>query len=293
MRQARGLLEPLAARFAAGPTLRDGGKAAQTGPRMGPLLNRSEEVYACLYLPAPAASPGAPPVPAAELAVTGRWSPGPVSARLDWSCGWVRQQPSPDSPPYWRARRSPLEVGSPVPGLLLVATGLPNALERMAARRLSPRAGPVERAREQDPQVGPFLAGAALYAFLPMPGTGGAAGASGAADKGGGLPVRELWLAAYRGQDQYELGARAALAPAPAEQPNARALTGLIRLAAAGWLRKAGIPEVAARLRAMDIEVQAGGLTVRGLRLAEPEMLALLQNLLGPAVEDSGARGGD
>jgi hypothetical protein len=300
VRQTRGLLEPLAARLAGFAALRDGGleggQAARNGSRLGPLLDRSEEVYACLRFPGPAA----------ELAVTGRWSPNLLAARLDWSCGWVRHQPSPDSPPYWSERRSGLEVGSPARGLLLAASGQPGALQRMTARRLSPQAGPVELVRDKDPRVGPLLAGAALYAFLPA-----AAGAAGEAGGGGGLPVRELWLAAQRGEGleyrgstpgqnpprrQYELSLLASLAgPSGGEPgaPNPRALTALVRLVAAGWLRKAGIPEVAARLRQMEVEVNAGGLAVRGLRLAEPELLALLQSALQPAEEGSGARGGD
>ena len=60
------------------------------------------------------------------------------------------------------ARAQPLEVGCPAPGrLLLAACGRPGALERMMARRCTPQAAPVERAREGDPRVGPFLAGAA------------------------------------------------------------------------------------------------------------------------------------
>jgi hypothetical protein len=291
VRQARGLLEPLAAAFAAprdsSAVLGSGGKAG----RAGPILDRSEEIYACLYLPAAGASAGPPTVPAAELAVVGRWSPSLVSSRLDWSCRWVRHRPPPDStgsPPYWSARREPLEVGSPAPGLLLASSGRPGALERMMARRLSPQAGPVERAREEEPQAGLFLAGAALYAFLPML----PSRIANRGEAGGGLPVRELWLAARRAQDQYELGALAALASpaagAPSE-PVARALTGLVRLAAASWLRKAGIPEVAARLRAMEIEMQAGGLIVRGLSLSEAELLALFQ----VAVEVSDAHRGN
>lgn len=283
-RQARGLLGPLAAGFL---TPR-GGKAG----RVEPLLDRSEEVYACLNLPVPgAAEPGSSGgAGGAELAVTGRWSPNLLSARLDWSCGWKRHQPSPASPPYWSERRTGLEVGSPAPGLLLAALGEPGAVERMASRReagrLSPQAGPVELAREQDPRVGPLLAGAVLYVFLPA--AAKRAGEQEATPAGGSLPFRALWLTAHRRQDQYELGALAALAGTP----NKRALIGLVRLAAAGWLRKAGIPEVAARLRAMDIEVEEGGLSVRGLRLTEPEMRALLQSVL-PPTGGSDARGGD
>ncbi len=255
---------------------------------MEPLLDRAEEVYACLNLPVPgAAEPGAGGgAGGAELAVTGRWSVNLLSARLDWSCGWTRHQPAPNAPPYWSARRGTLEAGSPAQGLLLAAFGRPGAVQRMAARRLSPQAGPVELAREQDPRVGPLLAGAVLYAFLPA--AAKPAGEREATPPAGGLPLRELWLAVHRAQDQYELGALAALAGAP----NERALTALVRLAAAGWLRKAGIAEVAARLRALDIEVEEGGLSVRGLRLAEPEMLALLRSVLPPA-GGSDARGGD
>jgi hypothetical protein len=161
----------------------------------------------------------------------------------------------------------------------------------MMARRLSPQAGPMERAREEEPRAGPFLAGASLYAFLPMM-TG-----STSPGEAPSLALRALWLAARRRQDQYELGALAALASTAAgapSEPGARALTGLVRLAAAGWLRKAGIPEVAARLRAMEIEVAAGGLTVRGLSLSEAELLALLQRTLRPAAaEGSSAHSGD
>jgi hypothetical protein len=293
VRQARGLLEPLASDFGSFAAWRDGRKAR----RLGPLLDRSEEVYACLYLPASgakpgegsaAAKPGEAGGPAAELAVTGRWSPSLVSARLNFSCGWARREPAPGVW-YWSARRSALEVGSPAAGLLLAAVERPGALEGMTDRRRSPQAGPVERTRADDPRVDPFLAGAALYAFLP------AAGEASVAEPAGGLPVRELWLAARHEQDQYDLGALAALTPAVGapDAPSARALTVLVRLAAAAWLRKAGIPEVAARLRAMEIEVDAGGLTVRGLRLAEAELLALLQGVLRSPAEDSDARGGD
>ncbi len=287
--QARGLLEPLAAGFVTPRGGRPG--------RVGPLLDRSRQVYACLNLPVPpAAEAAAPGEPTALLAVTGRWSPDLLSVRLDWSCGWQRHQPSAVSPPYWSERRTGLEVGSPARGLLLAALGQPGAVERMAARRLSPQAGPVELARAQDPRVDPLLSGAALYAFLPAAG----AAAEGAAGAEAGrapslLPLGALWLAAQRRQDQYELAALATMPaglPGAAGPSGARALTALVRLAAAGWLRKAGIPEVAARLRAMEVEVREDSLSVRGLRLAEAEMLALLRGLLAPT-GGSDARGGD
>ena len=90
--------------------------------------------------------------------------------------------------------------------------------------------------------------------------------------------------------DQYELSALAALAGTP----NPRALAGLVRLAAASLLRKASIPEVLARLRALEITADGDGLTVRGLKLSEPELLALLQGALLPrAAGDADARRGD
>jgi hypothetical protein len=272
VRQARGLLEPLAGSLS-------GGKPG----RLGPLLDRSKEAYACLYLADAAAGAGA-----AELAVTGRWSPDLVSMRMSFSCGWVRHEPalpSPASPAsttppaYWSVRRGALEIGSPARGLLLAAAGRPGALERMMVRRLSVQEGLVERARASDPRVGPFLAGAALYACLP------------AAGKVSGLPMHQLWLAARREADQYELGALASLAGTP----NPRALAALVRLAAAALLRKASIPEVVARLRALEITAEAEGLTVRGLKLSETELLALLRGALLPqtaqAAEDAGDAG--
>jgi hypothetical protein len=270
VRQARGLLEPLAGSLS-------GGKPG----RLAPLLDRSKEAYACLYLADAAAG-------AAELAVTGRWSPDLVSMRMSFSCGWVRHEPalpSPASPAsttppaYWSVRRGALEIGSPARGLLLAAAGRPGALERMMVRRLSVQEGLVERARASDPRVGPFLAGAALYACLP------------AAGKVSGLPMHQLWLAARREADQYELGALASLAGTP----NPRALAALVRLAAAALLRKASIPEVVARLRALEITAEAEGLTVRGLKLSETELLALLRGALLPqtaqAAEDAGDAG--
>ncbi len=217
---------------------------------------------------------------------------------MSFACGWVRHEPALPSPPsptsptstaYWIARRGGLEVGSPARGLLLAAAGRPGALQRMMARRASAQEGLVERARAGDPRVGPFLAGAALYACLPGLGT-----AQPAAGEVSGLPMHQLWLAARREADQYELGALAALAG----MPNPRALAGLVRLAAASLLRKASIPEVAARLRGLEITVEADGLTVRGLKLSEPELLALLQSALLPragqaAQGDADARRGD
>ena len=280
LRQARGLLEPLAGSLGGG---RPG--------RLAPVLDRTQEIYGCLYLPDAGRTAGA------ELAVTGRWSPDLVSTRMSFSCGWVRRETapasssSPSSPPpststvYWRARRAALEVGSPARGLLLAAAGRPGGLERMMARRRSPHEGLVERARAGDPRVGPFLAGAALYACLPALGT-----AQPPAGKVSGLPMRQLWLAARREADQYELGALASLAGTP----NPRALASLVNLAAAALLRKASIPEVVARLRALEITADTGGLTVRGLKLSEPELLALLQGVLLPlAAGDANARSGD
>jgi hypothetical protein len=207
---------------------------------------------------------------------------------MSFACGWVRREPAPPaSRPYWSARRGALEVGSPAPGLLLAAAGRPGALQGMLARRLE--AIPAQGARASDPRVDPFLAGATLYARLPaIPGAGPGSGPAGQA---GGLPLRELWLAARREADQYELGAVASLVrTADGALPNPRALAGLVRLAAASLLRKAGIPEVAARLRALEIAADADGLTVRGLRLSQAELLALLQ---GALLGDDDARSGD
>jgi hypothetical protein len=103
--------------------------------------------------------------------------------------------------------------------------------------------------------------------------------------------MHQLWLAARREADQYELGALASLAGTP----NPRALAALVRLAAAALLRKASIPEVVARLRALEITAEAEGLTVRGLKLSETELLALLRGALLPqtaqAAEDAGDAG--
>jgi hypothetical protein len=144
----------------------------------------------------------------------------------------------------------------------------------------------VERARAGNPRVDPFLAGAALYAFLPSLGPAEPSlAAPPPAGRLSGLPIRQLWLAARRTADQYELGALAALAGTP----NPRARAGLTRLAAASLLRKAGIPEVTARLRALEITAEEDFLTVRGLKLSEPELLALLQGVLLPqAAQDAG-----
>lgn len=253
------------------------------GGSLGPILDRSKEAYACLYLPSD-------PRPGAELALTGRWSHDLLAALLNSRSGWVRQEPPAPALSYWRAQQSPLEVGSPAQGLLLASSGRPGALEQMMVRRLAALPGPVERAREQEPQVGPFLADAVLYACLPSLGAGAEGGA-------GGLPLRGLWLAVRREQNQYELGVLAALARAPADDPeegpapDASALANLVRLALASQLRKAHIPGVAARLRATQIEVGAEELTVRGLRLSEAELLALLRDGLG--AEGADARGGD
>jgi hypothetical protein len=293
-RQARGLLEPLAEGFT---PPREGGRPGS----LAPLLDRAEEVYACVYLPAPGGAGGpAADAPAVELAVTGRFSPDLVGLRLDWSCGW-RRHPSKQAtaqssaPPYWSARGQPLEVGSPARGLLLAAAGRSGALERMQGRRLAPETGPVERARADDPRAGPFLAGAALYACLPSrrvaePAGSGEGGAAGVLPLASPLfAMRMLWLAARRQGEQYELGVLAVLAG----EPNARALAGLVRLVAAAWLRKAGVPEVTARLRALDIAVDAGGLAVRGLRLSEKELLALLRGGLPLGTGGAGARSGN
>jgi len=284
VQEARGLLQPLAAGF-----------SGQEPARLDSLLDRVEQAHACLYLGA-AGLAQTPPLPAgeaaggageppsgrgAELAVTGRFSSDLVSFRLSFSCAWVRHESAqPSAQPYWSARGRPLEVGSPAPGLLLVAAGRPGGLERMLARRLVPAAGPVERARASDPRVDPFLAGAALYAFLPGPPAGA----------GPGLPLRQVWLAARRDGEHYELGALAALAG----EPSPRALASLVRLAAAAWLRRAGVSDVAGRLRALEIGIEGDALSLRGLRLGEAELLSALEAwVLPPAGEDAGAQRGD
>jgi len=282
VQEARGLLQPLAAGF-----------SGQEPARLDPLLDRVEQAHACLYLgaagpaqtpppPAGEASGGAGEPPSgrgAELAVTGRFSPDLVSFRLGFSCAWARHESAlPSAQPYWSARGRSLEVGSPAPGLLLAAAGRPGGLERMLARRLVPAAGPVERAREEDPQANRLLAGAAAYAYLP------------ALPAGVSLPLRSAWVAARREGDQYELDVLAALAG----EPNPRALAGLVRLAAAAWLRLAGLPDIVGRLRALQIEAGGGSVMVRGLRLSEAELLSALQAWVHPEAREAGdARSGD
>jgi hypothetical protein len=145
----------------------------------------------------------------------------------------------------------------------------------------------VERARAQDPRAEDFLAGAAAWAWLPSL---AAKPAGGGAGSGMTLPLGSAWFAARRDGAEYELSGLAALAV----EVNPRVLAGAVRLAAAALLRKAGLPDVVGRLRAMEVEVVADSIAVRGLRLSEAEVLSAAKALFGPRTgEAANAAGGD
>jgi hypothetical protein len=266
-----------------------GAKAGDAGLRadnagLRALLDRAEEVYAGLYLRAPASGP-APGGPAVELVLTGRFSPELVGTRMSFSCGWVRHE---SFQPYWSARKQPLEVGSPAPGRVLVSVGRPGALPRMMARGREPEASLVQRVLAENPPAAAFVTGAAAWAWLPL---GGEAASSlpGSAAPGTALPLRSAWFAARREGGLYELEARAELAG----QASPRALAAAVRLAAASLLRRAGLPELVAHLRAMEVAVEGQSLVVRGLRLSEEETLSLLKSLVRPRREAADADGSD
>jgi len=237
---ARGLVEPLVA------------------ANLRPLLERSEQAFVSARL-------GTARPPAAELALTGRFSPELVSLRLGSSCSWLRVE---SRPTYWRSRSEPLEVCSPEKGLLLAAMGEPAGMERLLARRQSygrqvPGSG---LPGYDEPGVAEFVKGAGIYALLP----------SLAATEG--VPVRGLWLAAFPQPDGLEVNALFQLA----EQGNLRGLQNLVRLLLVSVLRKAGLPDLVSRLKTVEVAVEGASVTVRGLTLSAREVQALLEPLLEP-----------
>jgi hypothetical protein len=212
-------------------------------------------------------------------AVVGRYSSEAIGWRLDWSCDWQRQ---PGQPPSWRNRRLPLEVAAPERGLLLVASGPPQGAQALFARWRTPGPNPLTGPEETEGAglLQGLLAGSLLYAYLPeVPASAGAPP---------GLPLSDLWLAVRREAERYVVGALATLA----EEQSPRVLLNVVRLAAAAWLRKAGVQDLAPRLKALEVEVSGRTVVVRGLSLGEGELLRALG--LGPraASEEVGGAGG-
>jgi hypothetical protein len=261
LRAARGLAEPLAARLSSGDPR-----------RLRPVLERAGALYAGLRW-----VPGAAPV--AGAAVLGRFSPQAVGSRLDWSCDWQRQ---PGQPSYWRNRRLPLELAAPERGLLLVASGPPRGAQRLLDRWRTP--GPNPLTGPEDPAgaglLQGLLAGSLLYAYLPeLPGSSGAPP---------GLPLSDLWLSVRREAEWYVVGALAALN----EEQDPRLLLNVVRLAAAAWLRKAGVQDLVPRLKALRVEVSGRTVVVQGLSLGEGELLRALGIGSGAASEEASGAGG-
>ena len=241
LQAARGLLEPLAGRLL----------HSQPG-QLGKLLERTDELYAGLRF-----QPGAPPH--AEAAVLGRYSPDAVGLCLDWSCGWRR---SPGQPPFWRNLRLPVEVAAPERGLLLVAYGAQPDARGLLARWQNPGPDPLERLDLTEPGLRQeLLAGSDLYAFLPtLP------------PALGQLPLYSLWLAARRQGEGYTLGALALLD----QEPDPRVMLNVVRLAAAAVMRKAGLANVAERLKELEVRVSGRTVVVSGLSLGRGELLQML-----------------
>jgi hypothetical protein len=249
---ARGLIEPLAARL-----------APENPARLRPLLERSEQAFVSARL-------GSARPPAAELALTGRFSPELVSLRLGSSCSWVRVESRPG---YWRSRSEPLEVCSPKKGLLLAAMGERAGMELLLARpqaygRQVTGSGPPGY---DEPGVAEFVKGAGIYAMLPsLP----------AAE---GVPIRGLWLAAFpEPAGLRPEGLRVNVLFQLAEQGNPRGLQNLVRLLLVSVLRKAGLPDLVSRLKTVEVAVEGASVTVRGLTLSAREVQALLEPLLEP-----------
>jgi len=263
LRSTRALVQSLAARLSLGDPR-----------RLEPVLRRSEALYAGLRFTA-----GRPP--AGGAALVGRFCPEEVGFRLDCSCDWRRGQ---GQPPSWRHRRLLLEVAAPESGLLLLATGPGVETRELLDRWRAPRPNPL--AEPEDPGGADLLrglkAGSLLYAYLPrLPAS---------ASFPSGVPLSGLWITVRREAERYELAALASIELA--EPPSPRWVLSAVRLAAAAWLRRAGVADPAGRLGPLRVESSGRVYAVTGLILQEEELLQVLGFPPRAARREAGGSGG-
>ncbi len=215
-------------------------------------LRRTERLYASLRL-----RPGAPPEMAAIA--LGDYPSGSLSWQLGCSPDWQRQGPGGE---FWASRREPLQLALPERRLILVATA---GMERLLALLRQPGPDPLPQAARRDMET------SELIVFFPvLPDSGGAAGLS-------RLPIRRSWVTARPAGDGVAVGAFFGLE----EVKNARILESLLRLAVVALLREQQLPDVAERLKGMEVTMEPSGIRLSGLRLSARETLGLIQALIG------------
>jgi hypothetical protein len=158
-----------------------------------------------------------------------------------------------------------LEVAAPERGLLLVAYGAQPDGRGLLARWRNPGPSPLAMLDQTEPALRrELLAGSDLYAFLPvLPAAWGQAAQ---------LPFSCLWLSARRHEDGYALGALALLE----REPDPRLVLNVVRLAAAAVMRKAGLANVAERLKELEVKTSGRTVAVSGLILGRGELLQML-----------------
>jgi hypothetical protein len=76
------------------------------------------------------------------------------------------------------------------------------------------------------------------------------------------------------------------------EEQDPRLLLNVVRLAAAAWLRKAGVQDLVPRLKGLRVEVSGRTVVVQGLSLGEGELLRALGIGSGAASEEASGAGG-
>jgi len=245
---SRSLIEPLAALFSA---------PADAPARWRAVLDKTAVLHAGVLL-----SPGSAPSIAAVA--TGRFSPASVSLRLNSSLSWRRFELEGGARSYWRHRKQPLEVAAPECGLLLVSAGQGQGAESLIARWKKPGPNPLAAVAPANAQI---LQGAAAYLFIPEV-----------------QPFRNGWLTVRLEGGQAFLSCALTIE----EGADPRSLQNLIRLLAVSWMRKAGLADIPARIRDMQIEVDGGTVLASGLRLEPFEVVKAVEALRAA----SGAGGG-
>ncbi len=237
-----------------------------------------------------------PDRPRFSLIALGDFKPAAVALRLNLDKRWERVLLDPPSGSglkrscrsfrtYWRNPGAGLEIAAPLRGVVFMSTaGLspsPEGAAEMLERRQAPGPSPLPPAAADGMQA------ADLFLFFPDPIRLAAAAGPGSGISGReavtapilglqALAVEQAWLSAEAQEDGYRLDVVLRLA----EAGNPAAIENLLRLALILWMRRTGIEDPAARLRALSISVDQGLARIESLRLSEEQLVALLASFL-------------
>ena len=101
------------------------------------------------------------------------------------------------------------------------------------------------------------------------------------------IPIREVWMAASKGQDGYRLVGSANTE----SEKDAKLLVIVLRLGIVAWMRSQNVADAAARLKSITVSAEGSQVKLAGLSLSDTEVVPLFLALLKGISPETGNGG--